>query len=58
MLRKLVFAGLLAASITGCMGAGDERPTPTVMGEETGPGNQGPSAPGATVSPQAPDNYP
>lgn len=54
MLRKLVLAGLLAASITGCMGASDERPTPTVMGEQTGPGT---SAPGATAS-VAPANFP
>jgi hypothetical protein len=55
---KLLLASLLAVSITGCMGAGDGSPTPTVMGEETGPGGQGPSEPGATVKPQPPDNYP
>lgn len=55
---KVLLAALVAAAVVGCAGAGDNRPAPTVMGEETGPGNQGPSAPGATVKPQPPDNYP
>lgn len=58
MLRTLLIAGALALGAAACGGATDERPAPTVLGEEIGPGNQGPSAPGATVSPQAPDNYP
>lgn len=58
MLRTLLIAGALALGAAACGGATDERPAPTVMGEEIGPGKQGPSAPGATVSPQAPDNYP
>jgi hypothetical protein len=50
---KILLATLLAASVAACTGAYDERPAPTVGGEE-----QGPSEPGATVKPQPPDNYP
>jgi hypothetical protein len=53
---RLILAGLLAVGAAACGGATDDQPAPTVMGEETDP--IGPSAPGATVSPQPPDNYP
>lgn len=57
-MKKIITAAVLAAMLAACGGATDDRPAPTVMGEETEPGNQGPAAPGATVKPQPPDNYP
>lgn len=34
---RLILAGILAFGAAACAGAGDERPAPTVMGEETAP---------------------
>jgi hypothetical protein len=53
MLRMLL-AALLAASLGACMGAGDQRPEPTVGGEQQGPAN----SPDPIRTPQPPDNYP
>lgn len=54
---RLLLAGVLALGAAACGGATEDRPVPTVLGEEIGPGNQGPSAPGATAS-VAPGNFP
>lgn len=54
MLRSLLLAGVLALGAAACTdGSQNDRPAPTVMGDE-----QGPSEPGATLKPQPPDNYP
>lgn len=51
---RIILAAALAMSFGACMGAGDQRPEPTVGGEQRGAAN----SPKPMGTPQPPDNYP